>query len=70
MVDDVAAREVIALLSTCIAEMFQDANPASVGGLVGAGMAARTDELERLGADVAVLTAAIGVLARRSGAGG
>ena len=67
MVDQPLAREAIALLSTAIAEIFEDANPAAIADLRGAGLLARAREIEAVGADVAVLAAAIGVLARRSG---
>ncbi len=61
-----AAKEAIALLSTVIAEIFEDSDPALIGGLRGADWRARAAELQTVGSDVATLAAAIGVLVRRS----
>ena len=67
MIDQAAARETMAGLSTIIAELFEAANPASVAALLGDATAARVEELRALGEDVAILAAAIAVAARRGG---
>jgi hypothetical protein len=64
-----AAIEATALLSTLIAELFEDANPADIAGLRGPDWIVRAAQLEILGRDVATLSAAIEVLMRRSDVG-
>jgi hypothetical protein len=66
VVDHRLAREATALLSTAIGEIFEDVNPAIIASLRDDGYAGRTQEIERMGGDIAILGAAIGVLARRA----
>jgi hypothetical protein len=65
-VPESAAIEATALLSTVIAEIFEDANPASIAALSGPDWIVRAAQLEVMGSDVATLAAAIAVLMRRA----
>ena len=56
------------MLSTAIAQILEDADPALIADLRGAGFENRAQALEAMGGDVATLAAAIGVLAKRSDA--
>lgn len=63
--DEEIGREALIMLSTAIAAMVEDANPADVSQLRGAGWLPRALELETLGGDIEMLTRAIGVIAKR-----
>ncbi|MDP3174804.1 MAG: hypothetical protein Q8M88_10255 [Phenylobacterium sp.] len=67
MVDHTLARDATALLSVAIAEIFSGVKPVIIAGLCDSDYAGQTQEIERIGGDIAILGAAIGVLARRSG---
>ena len=62
-----APREAMALLSTVIAEIFEDVDPALIEDLRGDRWQARLAELVAMGGDVAVLAGAISVLGRHEG---
>ena len=61
-----AANEATALLSTVIADLFEDANPAVIADLRGPNWFVCAARLEVLGRDVATLASAIEVLMQRS----
>jgi len=65
MINQQLVRDASELLSTAIGMIFEDVNPVVVDALRDEGYAARAQELETMGADVAILAAAIGLLARR-----
>ncbi len=60
------AIEAARLLSTVVAELFEDVNPALIETLQGPNWIVRAAQLEDLGRDVATLAAALEVLMRRS----
>jgi hypothetical protein len=64
MISQQLVRDASELLSTAIGMIFEDVNPVVVDALRDEGYAARAQELEAMGAEVAILAAAIGVLAR------
>ena len=66
VVDRATAREAVAVLSTAIAQILEDADPALIVDLRGDGFETRARALEAIGGDIATLAAAIGVLAKRS----
>jgi hypothetical protein len=70
MVDHKLAQAATVLLSTAINAIFEEVKPAISASLQDDTYAARTADVERMGGDVAILGAAIGVLARRAGAKG